>query len=259
MEKENEVQELQIKQSRIFNWGLVGLVVIIVLMALLFIRQNKLKNEHKTVVLEQKLLRLQMNPHFIFNVHSNILGFIENKKTESAARYLSTFSKLLRTTLESSRNDYIYLDEEINMIKAYLDLQKLLYENKFNYTLEVDDQLDPDDVSIPPMLIQPFIENAIKHGISQKTEKGNVFVRFKLEDKKVICEVEDDGVGREKAWETKHRSKKEHTSLATSIINDRIHAINKKMKQKIKLAIVDLKSEDNLSTGTRVVLDLPLV
>ncbi|MCD4729833.1 MAG: tetratricopeptide repeat protein [Bacteroidales bacterium] len=258
LEKDNEVQELQIQQSRIFNWGLVGLVVVILLMALLFIRQNKLKNEHKTVVLEQKLLRLQMNPHFIFNVHSNILGFIENKKTESAARYLSTFSKLLRTTLESSRNDYIYLDEEINMIKAYLDLQKLLYENKFDYTLEVDDQLDPDDVSIPPMLIQPFIENAIKHGISQKTEKGNVFVRFKLEDKKVICEVEDDGVGREKAWEAEYKTRKEHKSLATSIILDRIKAINKKMKQKINLNIIDLRSDNNEPIGTMVVLNLPL-
>ncbi|MCK4826315.1 histidine kinase, partial [bacterium] len=158
--RDNKLKELTIKQSRTLNFGIAGVFIVLILIGLLFLRQNKLKNEHKTVVLEQKLFRLQMNPHFIFNVHSNILGFIENKNTDSAAKYLSTFSKLLRTTLESSRNDHIYLDEEINMIKDYLDLQILLYENKFEYTLEVDDKLDIDDVTIPPMLIQPFIENA---------------------------------------------------------------------------------------------------
>ena len=256
--KENEVKALKINQSRIYIYGLIGIFLILLLVSLLFFRQNKIKNEHKTLTLEQKLFRLQMNPHFIFNVHSNILGFIEDKNTESAARYLSAFSKLLRTTLENSREDYIYLDEEINMISDYLDLQKLLYEDKFEYAVDVDDKLNIDDVTIPPMLIQPFIENAIKHGIQNKKEKGNVFVRFKLEDNKVICEVEDDGVGREKAWEVKYKTGKEHKSLATTIILDRIQAINKKMKQKIKLNIYDLKSDNNEPMGTRVVLDLPL-
>ncbi len=255
--KDNELKDLKIQQSRIFNWGLGGLVIIVLLMALLFIRQNRLKNMHKTVVLEQKLFRLQMNPHFIFNVHSNILGFIENKNTESAASYLSTFSKLLRTTLESSRNDTIYLEEEINMIKDYLDLQKLLYENKFEYTVDLDDKLNPEDVTIPPMLIQPFIENAIKHGIGNKEEKGHIFVRFKLDNNKVICEIEDNGVGREKAWETEYTAKKEHKSLAIEIIKDRIQSLNKKLKQKINLNIIDLKTDTNEPLGTRVVLDLP--
>jgi tetratricopeptide (TPR) repeat protein len=255
--KDNELKDLKIQQSRIFNWGLGGLVIIVLLIALLFIRQNRLKNIHKTIVLEQKLFRLQMNPHFIFNVHSNILGFIENKNTGSAARYLSTFSKLLRTTLESSRNDSIYLGEEISMIKDYLDLQKLLYENKFEYTVDVDEKLNPEEVTIPPMLIQPFIENAIKHGIGNKDEKGHIFVRFRRDDKKVICEVEDNGVGREKAWESEYTTKKDHKSLAIEIIKDRIQSLNKKLRQKINLTIIDLKTDTNEPLGTRVVLDLP--
>ena len=107
------------------------------------------------------------------------------------------------------------------------------------------------------MLIQPFIENAIEHGIRHKQGKGHIYIRFRLEDKKVICEVEDDGVGREKAWETEYQERKTHKSLATEIITDRIQALNKKLKQKIRLHIIDLKTETNEPSGTKVVLDIP--
>ncbi len=216
-----------------------------------------MKNEHKTVLLEQKLLRLQMNPHFIFNALSNIMNFMEEKNTNSAIRYLSTFSKLLRTTLESNRKDTILLEQEISGLTNYLELQKLRYEDKFEYAVEVDDRLDPEEVTIPPMLIQPFIENAIEHGIQQKQTTGHIKVRFMQKDDKIICEIEDDGVGREKAWETKYKTRTTHTSLATAIITDRIQAINKKMKQKIRLDIIDLKSGNNEPLGTKVVLDMP--
>jgi len=257
--KENEVKELQINQSKVLIYGLVAILVILLLVGLLFIRQNKLKNEHKTVVLEQKLLRLQMNPHFIFNALSNIMNFIEEKNTRSAITYLSNFSRLLRTTLESSRTDQILLEQEVNGISNYLELQKLRYEDKFEYAIQVDDQLDPEEVTIPPMLIQPFIENAIEHGVKHRKTTGHITVRFLLKDQKIICEVEDDGVGREKAWETEYKTRKEHKSLATAIITDRIQAINRKMKEKIRLDIIDLKSDKNEPIGTKVVLDLPLV
>ncbi len=257
--KENEVKELKINQSQIFIYGLVGIFLVIILLGLLFMRQNKMKNEHKTVVLEQKLLRLQMNPHFIFNALSNIMNFIEEKNNESAVTYLSSFSKLLRTSLESSRQDYIYLEQEISAIRNYLELQKLRFEDKFRYAVHVDEQLDPENVSIPPMLIQPFIENAIEHGVKYKEDTGHIDVRFLLKDRKIICEVEDNGIGREKAWETKFKKDKTHKSLATSIIADRIQAINKKLKQKIRLDIIDLKSANNEPLGTKVVLDVPIV
>ncbi len=198
-----------------------------------------------------------MNPHFIFNALSNIMNFIESKNIDSATRYLANFSSLLRTTLESTRKDNILLQEEVNGLTNYLELQKLRYGNKFEYAIAVDDKLDPEDVSIPPMLIQPFIENAIEHGIRHKKTTGYIAVRFILKGKQIICEVEDDGVGREKAWETEYKTRKEHTSLATAIIIDRIQAINKKMKQKIRLDIIDLKSNNELAIGTKVVICIP--
>jgi len=257
LEKDNEVKNLTIKQSRNYLFLMGVFVVIIVLMAWLFIRQNKIKAEHQTIILEQKLLRLQMNPHFIFNALSNILNFINRKDTVNAANYLTSFSKLLRSTLESSREDYILLEEEIKSLKNYLNLQLLRYTGKFEYSIEIDEEIDIENAIIPPMLIQPFIENAIEHGIRHKQGKGHIYIRFRLEEKKVICEVEDDGVGREKAWETKYQKRKTHKSLATEIITERIQSLNKKLKQKIKLNIIDLKTATNEPSGTRVVLDIP--
>jgi tetratricopeptide (TPR) repeat protein/predicted GH43/DUF377 family glycosyl hydrolase len=257
LQKANEVKDLQIKQTRIYLYGLAGFIIIIIFIALLFIRQNKIKAEHQKVILEQKLLRLQMNPHFIFNALSNILNFINRKDTDNAANYLNSFSRLLRTTLESSREDYILLSDEIQSLKNYLDLQLLRYAGKFEYSLEVDEEIDIENAIIPPILIQPFIENAIEHGIRHKQGIGHIYIRFRLEDKKVICEVEDDGVGREKAWETEYQERKTHKSLATEIITDRIQSLNNKLKQKIKLNIIDLKSDDNESSGTKVILNLP--
>jgi len=255
--KDNELKTLKISQSRIFNYGLAGMFVILVLMGLLFLRQNKLKTEHKTVVLEQKLLRLQMNPHFIFNALSNILNFIDNNENKKASGYLTTFSKLLCTTLESTRQDLVPFEKEVSSLRNYLELQKLRYSNKFDYAIQVDDNIDEEDMSIPPMLVQPFIENAIEHGIRHKKTPGRIDVRFFLKDKKILCEVEDDGVGRKKAWEAEIKERSGHKSLATEIIKDRIKTLNKKYRKKIQLHIIDKKSETSEALGTKVMLDIP--
>jgi LytS/YehU family sensor histidine kinase len=256
LERDKEVSELQAVQSRNLNIGIGSLFLILIVIGVLFIRQNKLNHEHKSTLLEQKLLRLQMSPHFIFNALSNIMHAIEEGSKQSALSYLSKFSKLLRTNLESSRQDYILLEDEIKSIEHYLELQQLRYEDKFDYNLETDDDIDLENAIIPPMLIQPFIENAIEHGIRHKKDKGNITIRFTRKGEKISCEIEDDGVGREKAWEAdlKH---KEHKSLATEIILDRIAVLNKKIKQKISLSIIDLKSDANEALGTLVRLDLP--
>jgi len=235
-----------------------GFVVVMIFMGLLFIRQNRIRAEHKTILLEQKLLRLQMNPHFIFNALSNIMNFIEKKNNDKALKYLASFSSLLRSTLETTRKDHILLEEEVDGLTNYLELQKLRYGNIFEYIVDVDDNLDAEEVSIPPMLLQPFIENAIEHGIRHKKTSGHIAVRFIRQGKQVICEVEDDGIGREKAWEVEYKTSKKHKSMATDIITDRIQAINKKMKQKIRLDIIDMKSPDDVAIGTKVVIGIPL-
>jgi LytS/YehU family sensor histidine kinase len=257
LERDKQINELKAVQSRNFNIGLIAVFVILLIVGILFIRQNKLKIEHKSTLLEQKLLRLQMNPHFIFNALSSIHSLMNPKDIKRASEYLGNFSRLLRSSLESSREDYILLEEEISSIKNYLELQQLRYENKFDYNIDVDEEIDKEGAIIPPMLIQPFIENAIEHGIRHKEDKGNIYIRFKLDNKKVSCEIEDDGVGREKAWEVEYEKKGKHKSLATEIIMDRINILNRKLKQKISLSITDLKSDANEAVGTMVRLDLP--
>ena len=257
LERDNELKEMRVTQSRMFNIGITILFVFLILVGLLFLRQNKLKNEYKSTLLEQKLLRLQMNPHFIFNAFSNILKFIDSNENRKASEYLTTFSKLLRTTLESTREDLVPFEKEVGALRNYLDLQKLRYPDKFDYTVEVDEEIDEEDMSIPPMLVQPFIENAIEHGIRHKKEKGRIDVRFTLEGKTILCEVEDDGVGREKAREAEYSERPGHKSLATEIIRDRIKVLNKKFKQKIQLEIIDKRSETKEATGTKVMIDLP--
>lgn len=259
LERDKKINELKLVQTRNLNIIIIVVFVILLLMGIIFIRQNKMKTEHKNVLLEQKLLRLQMNPHFIFNVLSSIHSLMNPKDVNKASDYLGNFSRLLRTSLESSREDYILLDEEINSMKNYLDLQQLRYEKKFNYNIDVDRDIDLESAIIPPMLIQPFIENAIEHGFLHKKEPGNIYIRFKLENKKISCEIEDDGVGREKAWEVEYSKKGRHKSLATEIIRDRIKILNKKLKQKISLAIIDKQTETFQSTGTIVRLNLPYI
>jgi tetratricopeptide (TPR) repeat protein len=258
-ERDKRNNELKAAQTRNLNISIVVVFVILLLLGILFLRQNKLKNEQKSTLLEQRLLRLQMNPHFIFNALSSIHSLMNPKDVNRASDYLGSFSRLLRSSLESSREEYILLEDEISSMKNYMDLQRLRYDEKFDYKINVDRAIDLNAAIIPPMLIQPFIENAIEHGIKHKEEPGNIHIRFKLDDKKISCEIEDNGIGREKAWDVEYAKKGKHKSLATEIIRDRIKILNKKLKHKINLIIIDKHSETEQPLGTMVRLDLPYI
>ena len=198
-----------------------------------------------------------MNPHFIFNSLASIQNSIINEEPLKASKYLARFSKLVRNILDSSLEELIPLEEEIVTIENYLALQKIRFPEKFDYTVDVDERLDPESIYVPPMLAQPFIENAIEHGIKHKDSKGNIRVRFKLNESKILYEVEDDGVGREKAQEILMKQDKDHKSLATEITKDRIRVLNKKLKTKISLSIEDLKNEKGEAIGTKVRFEIP--
>jgi len=257
LSQENIFQEFKLKQSRLFLFGLGGLVVLIVILAIVLIRQNKLREQQKNLLLQQKLFRSQMNPHFIFNSLTCIQGFITEKDTRTASRYLSKFAKLIRNILDSSIEEFIPLAEEIATIENYLELQKVRYEGKFDYSIQVDEKIDAEGVLIPPMLAQPFIENSIEHGIKHKKSKGNINIRFSLKNNMVVFEVEDDGVGREKAKEILYKHNKEHKSLATAITHERIQMLNKKLKKKIDIHIEDLTGEKKKPLGTLVAFEIP--
>jgi len=200
-----------------------------------------------------------MNPHFIFNSLTSVQNFIITHDEIKASIYLSRFSDLVRSILNNSMVEQITLEEEIATIENYLELQKVRFTDKFDYSIEVDKTINPENILIPPMLAQPFIENSIEHGFKNKKTKGRILIRFKMDKDKILYEVEDDGIGREKAQEIKQKHLSDHKSLATTLTQERINVLNKKLKHKIKLEIIDLKNEKGEATGTRVVFDISLM
>jgi len=257
LSQENAFQEFKLKQSTYFLIGLGGLVLMVVVLALVLIRQNKLREQQQNLLLQQKLLRSQMNPHFIFNSLASIQGYITEKDPRNANKYLSKFAKLMRNIMDSSVEEFIPLADEIATIDNYLELQKVRYEGKFDFTIEVDEKIDAETMSIPPMLAQPFIENSIEHGLKNKKGNGIVEIRFVLNKDLILFEVKDDGIGREKAKEILFEQNKDHRSLATDITRKRLSILNKKLRKKITLEIIDLRNEAGLSAGTKVVFEIP--
>lgn len=223
-------------------------------------REKKIREQNRFLVLEQKLLRSQMNPHFIFNSLSSIQSFIFESNPVEAGSYLSRFAELIRSILYNSREEYISLEKEVQTLTNYLDLQKLRYENKFDYEIDVDLLLDAETISIPPMMAQPFIENAIEHGIKHLDDKGFINISFTLLDDTVLIIVEDNGIGIRAAKKINNSKAKEHQSLATIITRERIEILNK--GQKSKKYYMEIKDSTDLNgnvVGTKVKLIIPFV
>jgi hypothetical protein len=256
--QESELNRLRLTRARFIAAGVGAVAVVISLLVLLFFQRKRLMAEQKSISMEQRLLRAQMNPHFLFNSLASIQNYIINEESDKASLYLSRFSQLVRNILDNSVEEYVPLEKEVETIQNYLELQKVRYAGKFDYTIDIDTNIDADIAMIPPMLAQPFIENAIEHGIRHKAGPGQIDIRFQLEDGFIRFEVEDDGVGREKAQEIEATQGRKHRSMATSITVDRLEAINRKQKKKIRLEIEDLKDASGEACGTRVRFGIPV-
>jgi sensor histidine kinase YesM len=159
--------------------------------------------------------------------------------------------------LHSSENEYITLENELKAIDSYLSLQKIRYPYKFDYSIDVDPSIEPEYLNIPTMLAQPFIENAIEHGVKNLKTKGKVTVRFRLNNSLLILEIEDNGVGRKKAAELLSKNDKDHESMAIDITRERLDLLNNKLKQKINLDIRDICDETGQPLGTLVTIEIP--
>ncbi|MPM27752.1 hypothetical protein SDC9_74266 [bioreactor metagenome] len=217
-----------------------------------------LKIEKEMFDLEQKALRLQMNPHFIFNSLNSIQSYIISNDTENAINYLAKFSQLMRLILTTSREAYIPLSQEISLLKHYLDLENMRFNNRFVYEIRVESGMDTEYIGIPPMIIQPYIENAIIHGFMNK-KKGECRLMIQMweEEDYILCVIEDNGIGREKAMEIKQKSGLMQKSQGIIITKERLDILNKQLKNKISVEISDLKDEAGNATGTRVRLVIP--
>ncbi len=229
----------------------VALVLLIgCLLVYYYFRQKNIRNMHKNNELKQKLLLTQMNPHFIFNSVDNIQSLIYNKQEKEAISYLTKFSKLTRQILEYSNENYILLTEEIAMLENYLTIQKLLYNNNFTYSIEWDEHTDPESILVPPMLTQPFIENAIKHGLKNKQEGGLIQIRYTFANKQLQFEVTDNGSGL--LGETKTQK-----SLSTQITRERLERITEKKDAEIHMQNMSDASGNIL--GVKTSFEIPFV
>jgi ligand-binding sensor domain-containing protein len=213
--------------------------------------------KHKAIELEMQALRAQMNPHFIFNSLNSINMFIlENDKLQASA-YLSKFSRLIRLILQNSREAVIPLQSELEALRLYLELESLRFENKFVYLITVDETIDPTLLKVPPLLIQPYAENAIWHGLMQKKEKGHLQIELRQENGALFCKITDDGIGRKKGEEYKSKSASTYKSFGMSITQSRLAMMGKTNLNNGVVEIKDLTYPDGSAAGTEVVIKIP--
>ena len=260
-EKREAIYREQDKRHR--QQMLFIVVLVVLLFGLIFVVYNRLQLK-KTLTLqrdlaeyEQKALHLQMNPHFVFNCLGSISSFIVQNGTDSAIKYLSKFSKLMRLTLEYSKESLIPIDKEIEGLRNYLELEQLRFNQMFDFSITKDPNIE-DDMAMPPLLLQPFVENAILHGIVPKKEKGRITIDFTLANDKLICTVTDDGIGFAKSKELKENSVTVHKSMALEITRKRLEVIQAFTSRVSQVEIKELLNDEGVPSGTKIILNLPI-
>lgn len=246
------------------EWWFRALVLLVVLFVITvivvaIIRSNRLREQNKRQILlaEQKALRAQMNPHFMFNSLNAIQLYITRNQEREANRYLTSFSKLMRLVLDSSAKRLVSLEEELETINLYLELEELRFGGDISTHIEVHENVDQESTYIPPMLLQPLLENAIWHGLMPKEEQGQVVLKIYHEDEFLMCEIVDDGVGRARALEIKGRRHGQKKSVGLDNINERLALAYSDYGKGRLLHVEDLHSAGS-ATGTRVVLKIPM-
>ncbi len=223
------------------------------------LKMRQLENDKKQADLQQRAtelemqaLRTQMNPHFIFNCLSSINRFILKNETETASDYLTRFSRLIRMVLINSRKPLITLEDELEMLRLYLDLERMRFHEGFDYHISFKNKIDVGDVLIPPLILQPFCENAIWHGLMQKEGAGRLEISLNMEDNVLHCSITDNGIGRKKAEEIRSKSVEKDKSLGLKITSDRLDLFNRNDGMQTSYNIEDLHEEDGNACGTRV-------
>lgn len=263
-EKAKALSEAASKRQDVIIVLIAAVAVSIALIALLILRlwrttrKEKVNIEKQKIAMELKALRAQMNPHFIFNAINSIQHFILNNDSKSAHLHLSKFSQLIRKVLENSRFENIPLAEEIRMLELYLELESLRFSSKFHYKISVDDSIDVENVLISPLLIQPFVENAIWHGLMHlKGKQGEVLIGFEKVNGILKCTISDNGIGRKQSMELKNGMA--HESMGLSIAKERLQIVNMLNKAKTTINLIDKTDKSGAPSGTVVELFMPVI
>ncbi|MEN8800247.1 MAG: histidine kinase, partial [Flavobacteriaceae bacterium] len=275
LKKENELKEKEAqRQDDIKKAIIIGSVLILLLAGLLiYTLRQKLKNQKAIAAkdeeikisnfreqlgtLEMKALRAQMNPHFLFNCMNSINKMILSEDHENASKYLTKFSKLIRLMLENSEYQKVSLQNELDMLKAYIELEIIRFKGKINYSIEVGKNLDRESILIPSMILQPFVENAIWHGLLPMDKKGKIEIKIDEKEDYLQCSITDSGIGRKASMELKKDSKHKKKSMGIKITTDRLKLLTRE-KLKEVINIIDLKDQDNNAMGTQVNILIPI-
>jgi sensor histidine kinase YesM len=223
------------------------------------IKQVETAFEHKIAETEMIALRAQMNPHFIFNCLNSIKLYTLENDSQTASEYLTKFSQLIRLVLENSRSEKVTLQKELETLKLYIELEAMRFKDKVQYKINVVPHIDQQYIEIPPLLLQPYVENAIWHGLMHKRDGGNITIDIAQPSEYLLhIEITDDGIGREMAKEHKSKSATRQKSFGLKMTSERLDAINHIYQTKTEVKIVDLVDTDGLAAGTKVIIEIPL-
>jgi len=255
---ENEIVKLRLAQNRkILLLSAIGVLLILGFIYILY-RQTRLKSEKKIITLEQDMLRNQMNPHFIFNTLNSIKLYIINNEKENAVYYLNKFSKLIRKILVASKEKEISLADELETMTLYINIENIRFNNEIKYKVTIDKNVNTTAIKVPSLILQPFLENALWHGLSSKTQNKeiNILVSKPKHNAISICII-DNGIGRIASDKINKQKTLKRKSVGITITKDRLENFSKNFSNDYKLEIIDLYDENNLASGTKVVIEIP--
>ncbi len=263
---ENQIKELRLQRNRATIHALMVVFVLLAGIAFLLFNRFRLKRKQeqltarfKILNIEQRLLRTQLNPHALSNALQMIASDLDKNEAAETRNQLMAFAKLFRLLLENSRKSYVSLQEEIDLLEAYLSMEKLNLGQKFSFKLIMPEQLDAELVELPNMLLQPFVENAIKHGIRHLVGEGRLLISIEVENGFLICTITDNGIGREASAKLKKQQIIKHQSLGTKLIEERLALLEKIENLKIQIETLDLQDGTGKATGTKVIVRVPLL
>ncbi|MEA1874638.1 MAG: tetratricopeptide repeat protein [Bacteroidota bacterium] len=248
--QEANLNQISLQKRKNTIWGLTIIIILISSTLFLLFNQHKLKHWNKQIEMEQQFLRAQMDPHFISNALASIQHFVLKNEPQIASDYLARFSELMRNIIISSRNKFISISLEIKLIETYLDLQQLRMSHGFTYEILLDNRIDPDSYSIPPMLIQPIIENSIKHAFQNKTKNNKIKIEITESLKSIIIFIHDNGIGIENSPQIKNSN-----SFGTKIIKERIKNLNYSEKSGFQVIL----DNSTILEGTRIKIVIPKI
>ena len=275
--KEKEMQRQEARRQATLKKASVGGLALVTLLAglVFYVFRQRLKNQKVLTAkdseikevnfkrqlseLEMKALRAQINPHFLFNCMNSINRMVLGGETENASLYLTKFSKLVRLILENAEAATVSLENELALLKSYIQLEELRFKGKISYHISVDEAIEPESTYLPSMVLQPFVENAIWHGLMHKQgeEKGLITINVSEENDRLLCTIEDNGVGREKARQLREKSVWESKSMGIKITEERLRLLSREGREQL-IRITDLKDILNHALGTRVDILIPL-